>query len=104
MHIECCFQEYHSTLCDTLTALGYTQTLITLAELHEEFDRKSTYGLLAIAVCSAFMMSDPDCGFNMEDAIERGLTPGPSMFSDRYKKAVKWMLPVLDRQGAFGDK
>ncbi|KDR21495.1 uncharacterized protein LOC110827944 [Zootermopsis nevadensis] len=103
-HTVTLLQEYHKTLCDSLAALGYTETLITLDELYEEFDRKSIYGLFAITVASSFMMSDPDCGFNLEDTIERGLTPGPSMFSDRYKKTVKWMLPVLCRQGAFGDE
>jgi hypothetical protein len=77
---------------------------MTLTELRKEMDRKSTYGLFAVAVASSYMTSDPDCGFEMEDALERGMTPGPSMFSDNYKKAVEWMLPVLYRQGAFGKK
>jgi hypothetical protein len=97
-------QEYHTTLCDTLIALGYTQPLITLPELHEEFDRKAVYGLWSIVGPAACMLSHPDCGFNMDDVLETGVTPGPSMYSDNYKKAVKWMLPVLDRQGAFEEK
>jgi hypothetical protein len=102
--MKCWFQEYHSTLCATLSDLGYTETLITLDELHEEFNRKSAYGLFMTTIPSSFMMSDPDCGFDIEDAFIRGVVPGRRMFSDRYKKVVKWMLPVLHRQGAFGDK
>jgi hypothetical protein len=97
-------QEYHTALCDTLTALDYTQPLITLQELYEEFDRKAMYGLWSVVCPVPCMLSHPNCGFEMDNVLERGVTPGPSMFTDNYKKVVKWMLPVLDRQGVFGEK
>jgi hypothetical protein len=98
------FQEYHTTLCDTLGALGYTQTLITLQQLHEEFDRKVMYGVFSMIVPAAVMLSKPGCGLDFDDMFMRGVIPGPSIYSDNYKKAVKWMLPVLDLQGAFREK
>jgi hypothetical protein len=97
-------QEYHTTLCDTLTALRYAQPLITLQELRQEFDRKAMYGLWSMVCAVACMLSHQDCGFELGDALERGVTPGRSMFTDSYKKALKWMLPVLERQGVFGRK
>jgi hypothetical protein len=96
-------QEYHTALCDTLTALGYTQTMITLEELHEEFDRTCFYGLWVLIGPAACMLSKPDCGLELDDLLEKGKTPGRSMYSDTYRETVKIMLPVLDRQGAFGD-
>ncbi|KDR21496.1 hypothetical protein L798_02960 [Zootermopsis nevadensis] len=102
-HVDTLLQEYHSTLCNTLIALGYTQPLITLEELHEEFDRKVMYGVWSTICAAPCMLSRPDCGFELDDALERGVTPGPTMFTDDYKKVVKWMLPVLERQGAFDE-
>ena len=49
------------------------------------------------------MLSKPDSNIELDDLFERGETPGPSMYSDTYRQTVKMMLPVLDRQGAFGD-
>lgn len=96
-------QEYHTALCDTLTALGYTQNVITLQQLQEEFDRTSFYGLWMLIGPTACMLSKPDSNIELDDLFERGVSPGPSMYSDTYRQTVKMMLPVLDRQGAFDD-
>jgi hypothetical protein len=74
---------------------------MTLKELHEEFNRKSMFGLFAIIAPAACMLSQLDCGFELGDALETGETPGPRMYTDVYRKAVELMLPALDRQGAF---
>lgn len=102
-HTNTLLKEYHTALCDTLTALGYTQKIITLEELHKEFDRTCFYGLWMLIGPIACMLSKPGCGLELDDLFERGETPGPSMYSDIYRETVKMMLPVLDRQGAFGD-
>lgn len=94
-------QEYHTALCDTLTVLGYTQTPISLEELRKEFDRKATYCLYSLLGAYAVMQSEPDCGFDMDDAVIRGLNPGRSMYGENYKMAVRYLLPWLESKGVF---
>jgi hypothetical protein len=91
-------------LCETLTALGYTQTPITLEKLQEEFDRKVAFGLYSMIGPFAVMQSNPECGFNLDDVLDTGSNPGPSMYSEKYKAAVKWLLPILERKGAFDSR
>ncbi|XP_069701071.1 uncharacterized protein [Periplaneta americana] len=103
-HMDRLLQEYHSTLCETLTALGYTQTLMSLEELHKEFDSKSYYGLFTMICPYAVMQCPPDCGFNFDEALDNGKNPGPVMYGDQYKKSVKWLLPFFESKGLFEGK
>jgi hypothetical protein len=91
-------------LCDTLTVLGYTQTPISLEELHEEFDRKAAYCLYSLIGPYAVMQCEPDCGFNLDDALARGLNPGRCMYGEHYKMAVRYFLPWLESRGVFDSK
>jgi hypothetical protein len=99
-----CLQEYHTALCNTLTVLGYTQTPISLEELREEFNNKADYGLYAMIGPYAVMQCEPDCGFNLDDALARGSNPGRCMYGENYKMAVRHLLPWLERQGVFENK
>lgn len=103
-HRKRLLEEYHTVLCDTLTVLGYTQTPISLKELHEEFDMKAMYTLYSMTGPYAVMQSEPDCGFNLDDALTRGVNPGRCMYGENYKKAVKYLLPWLKHKGVFDNK
>ena len=96
-----CLQEYHNTLCSTLTALGYNKKLLTLEELHQEMARLSSYGVITLLGPQAVMQLPPDSKFSFDEAIATGHTPGSSMYGEMYKESVKMLLPLYDRQGAF---
>jgi hypothetical protein len=102
--IYLCFQEYHTALCDTLTVLGYTQTPISLKELHEEFDKEAMFGLYSMIGPYSVMQCEPDCGFNLDDALSRGSIPGRCMYGENYKMAVRWLLPWFESKGVFGNR
>ena len=94
-------QEYHSILCKTMTALGCKRKLLTLDELYKEYHRKSAYGAFALICAAPIMICDPSCGFDFEQAILKGVTPGPGMYCDLYKQIMKRELPLLYKMGAF---
>lgn len=94
-------EEYHNTLCNTLTALGYNEKLITLEEVYEEIDRKALYGLFTLLGPYAIMQLDVDSGFSFEKALSTGWNPGSAMYGETYKEVVKIMLPIFDSKGAF---
>ncbi|XP_069701077.1 uncharacterized protein [Periplaneta americana] len=102
-HTDTLLQEYHRVLCSTLTALEYSKPLMTLQEVHEEFDRKSSHGVWAMIGPAACMLTEPDNGFDLDKALMTGEIPGPSMYNDYYRTVLKWMLPVLDKKGAFNN-
>jgi hypothetical protein len=77
---------------------------MSLEELHEQFDSKAKYALFTMTGPYAVMQSDPDCGFNLDDALARGSNPGRCMYGENYKIAVKYLLPWLERQGVFDNK
>ncbi|PSN47056.1 hypothetical protein C0J52_09362 [Blattella germanica] len=88
--------EYHSSLTSTMSLLGCKRRLPTLSEIYDEFERKAMYGVFAIISPAGMMTSDPAGGFDFFEAM-RGKTPGPKMYSDFYRQAVKFHLPLLDK-------
>ncbi|XP_069701078.1 uncharacterized protein [Periplaneta americana] len=100
-HRDRLFEEYHSSLSTSLRALGYTKTPVTLQDIHDEYARKSTFGLVLLLAQVAVIQSRPGCGFEIEECLETGTNPGRSMYSDNYRDNVKTFLPIFDRNGAF---
>ena len=63
-------QEYHSTLGDSLKAMGYSHKHITLEELWKEYDSKAVYGLFtACCILPAILY---DKGVDMEGLMATG--------------------------------
>ncbi|PSN52863.1 hypothetical protein C0J52_14468 [Blattella germanica] len=100
-HMERLIEEYHKTLCNTLTALKYEGKLITLEELQQEIDKKALFGLFSLIGPCALMQCDPDKQFSFDESLSKGINPGPSIYSETYKKNVKLMLPFYDSKAAF---
>ena len=96
-----CLQEYHNTLCSTLTALGYKKKLLTLEELHQEMARLSFYGVFSLVAPYAVMQLSQDSQFSFDEALTTGYNPGTSMYGEMYKETIKMLLPLFVRQGAF---
>ncbi|XP_069701080.1 uncharacterized protein [Periplaneta americana] len=100
-HRDRLFQEYHSSLSHSLRVLGYSKTPVTLEEVHKEYAKRSTYGLVILMVQVAVAKSKPGCGFELEESLETGSNPGRSMYSDNYRDTVKTFLPIFEKFGAF---
>jgi hypothetical protein len=93
-------QEYHTTLCDTLNAMGYSKKFITLEELKRDYDDKAIYGLLG--ACCALPLVLADKGIEQESILEKGAGEIPEVLNGEfYKKALQRMLPEFDEKGAF---
>jgi len=93
-------QEYHTTLCDTLNAMGYSKKIITLDALRKDYDDKTIYGLFG-ACCILPLVLD-DKGIEQESILEKGAGDIPEVLNGEfYKKALQRMLPEFDEKGAF---
>ncbi|XP_069668975.1 uncharacterized protein [Periplaneta americana] len=100
-HMSRLIQEYHSTLCDVLTKLGWSGVLMTLEELLADYKGRAAIMLWAlIEPCPAFLGDWPD-EFDFDKALETGSTPGRGMYNEQYKRLVKLLLPELDKMEVF---
>ena len=94
-----CLQEYHTTFCDTLSALGYSGRILTFQELEEEFRKSAPHFLL---LCMAFaplvhLRSDGDIVlFQSEDAPR-----DHQHYSDAAKVNVTGLIDYFEKLGAF---
>ena len=92
-------QEYHKTLCTTLNALGRKE-VPTLEEINQMREKRSFYATFGVISEAAVMTADPNCGFALDEAM-KGKLPGRRMYSEFFRKIVKWEFPILERMGAF---
>ena len=93
-------QEYHTTLCDTLSAIGYSKKVITLEALRKDYDDKAIYGLFG--ACCVLPLVLADKGVERESVLEKGAGENPEVLNGEfYKKALQKMLPEFDKKGAF---
>jgi len=93
-------QEYHTTLCDTLNAMGYSKKVITLEALRKDYDDKAVCGLYgACCLLPGFLRDE---GVELDSVLEKGAGENPEVLNgERYKKALQRMLPQFDEKGAF---
>jgi hypothetical protein len=93
-------QEYHTTLSDTLNAMGYSKKIITLDALRKDYDDKAIYGLFG--ACCALPVVLADKGVDMDSLMEKGAGQNPEVYNGEfYKKALQKMLPEFEEKGAF---
>jgi hypothetical protein len=93
-------QEYHTILCDTLNAMGYSKKVITLEALRKDYDEKAICGLFG--VCCALPIVLADKGVELDSLLESGAGKNAEVLNGEfYKKALQRMLPEFDQKGAF---
>jgi len=93
-------QEYHTTLCDTLNAMGYSKEVITLEALRKDYDDKAVFGLYGACCVLPVLLADE--GVEVDSVLEIGTGQNPEVLNgERYKKALQRMLPQFDEKGAF---
>jgi hypothetical protein len=94
-------QEYHNTLCETLTALGYSQKLITLEELHAEYESKAVLGMVYACAFLPIIMCESDSGFDLDNSLQDGVSHTAIYSGKKIKSALQRMLPLFEKQGVF---
>jgi hypothetical protein len=89
-------EEYHNTLQSTFTLLGHADLCPSLQQLHRQLEK---FGHLAVVTaCTAlpFVLNDPH---NLPD-LEKVVKKEQSVhFSERYKDAIKILLPLFEQKG-----
>jgi hypothetical protein len=93
-------QEYHSTLCECLNAMGYSRKQITLEDLWKEYDNKALYGLFGACCVLPIVLADK--GLDIDAILESGIGEETDVYNgDTYKKALQRMLPTFEENGVF---
>ena len=93
-------QKYHTTLCDTLNAIGYSKKVITLEALRKDYDDKAIYGLFGACCVLPIVLADK--GADQDSLLEKGVGQISEVLNGGfYKKALQRMLPEFDEKGAF---
>jgi hypothetical protein len=89
-------EEYYNTLHSTLTLLGYAELCPSLQQLHKRLDKFGRFAVLI--VCTILPLFLPD-KTNIPDVVKQ-LKEGQSVhFSERYKDALKTLLPLFEQKG-----
>ena len=93
-------QEYHTTLSDTLNAMGYSKKIITLDALRKDYDDKAIYGLFGACCILPVLLADK--GVELDSLMEKGAGQNSEVYNGEfYKEALQRMLPKFDEKGAF---
>jgi len=93
-------QEYHTTLCDTLSAMGYSKKIITLDALRKDYDDKAIFGHFGAYCMLPVVLADK--GVEQESLLVKGAGQIPEVLNGEfYKKALQRTLPEFDKKGAF---
>jgi hypothetical protein len=89
-------EEYYNTLHSTLTLLGREDLCPSLEKLYKQIDKLGRYAVLVICTVLPFVLADPN---NIPD-VEKVLKDGQLVHcSERYKDAIKTLLPLLEQKG-----
>jgi hypothetical protein len=88
-------EEYYNTLHSTLTVLGYADLCPSLQQLHKQLDKLGRFAVLTSFTVLGLFMADPNKIPNVE-MLKEG---HPAHLSERYKDAIKTLLPFFDQKG-----
>jgi len=87
-------EEYYNTLHSTLTSLA--DLCPTSQQFHKHLDKLGPFAVLVACTVLPIFLADQ---INLPD-IERLLKEGQSFhFSERYKDAIKTLLPLFEQNG-----
>jgi len=89
-------EEYYNTLHSTLTLLGYADLCPSLQQLHKQLDKLGRFA--ALIACTILPLILPDqTKFTDEKKVLRARQS--FHFSERYKDAIKTLLPLFEQKG-----
>ena len=89
-------EEYYNTLHSTLTSLGRADLCPSSQQFHKQLDKLGRYAVLVACSVLPIFLADQT---NLPD-FEKLLKEGQSFhFSERYKDAIKTLLPLFEQNG-----
>ena len=89
-------EEYYNTLHSTLTSLGRADLCPSLQQFHKQLDKLGPFA--ALVACSLLPYNLPD-ETNIPDFEKLLKEEQSSNFSERYKDAIKKLLPFFEKKG-----
>jgi len=89
-------QEYHKSLTETLTALGYRGLQPTLTELQMQLQKRGPYAVLMCCVLLPLILVDRD---KVPDANKIVKNEEVVLLSEGYKDVMKQFLPIFEEKG-----
>jgi len=89
-------EEYYNTLHSTLTLLGYEDLCPSLQQLHKQLDKLGRYAALIACSFLPWILSDHANSTDVEEVLKEGKSP---QFSERFKEAMKTLLPFFEQKG-----
>ncbi|XP_069690937.1 uncharacterized protein [Periplaneta americana] len=88
--------EYHKTLGETLTLLGFEHLHPTRESLERQLVERNNFGILSVFTIRSFALADRN---NVQD-INEAMKDGESYnYSELYREYLKVVLPLFDEKG-----
>ena len=89
-------EQYYNTLHSTFTSLGRADLCPSLQQFHKQLDKLGRYAVLVACTGLPIVLANQT---NIPD-FEKKLNEGQSFrFSERYKDAIKTLLPLFEQKG-----
>ena len=89
-------EEYYNTLHSTLTSLGHADLCPSSQQFHKQLDKLGRFAAVVACTVLPVVLADQT---NLPD-FEKLLKEGQSFhFSERYKDAIKTLLPLFEQNG-----
>jgi hypothetical protein len=89
-------EEYHNTLQSTFTLLGHADLCPSLQQLRKQLDKLGRFAVLIACTKLPLVLVDHN---NIPDVGNVKKERQPVNFSERYKDAMKTILPLLEQKG-----
>jgi hypothetical protein len=88
-------EEYHNNLHSTFTLLGHADLCPSLQQLHKQLDKLGRFAVLIACITLAVVLHDPHNVPDIEKILKK---EQPALLSERYKEAIKTLLPVFEQK------
>jgi hypothetical protein len=89
-------EQYYNTLHSTLTLLGCADLCPSLQQFHKQLDKLGGYAALTACTILPYILADQT---NIADVEKLLKEEQPVHFSERYKGAIKTLLPFFEQKG-----
>jgi hypothetical protein len=89
-------EEYHNTLHSTVTLLGRADLCPSLQQLHKQLDKLGHSAVLIACAALPYVLVDANNIPDMEKVMKKEQSVH---FSERYKDAIKTLLPSFEQKG-----
>jgi hypothetical protein len=89
-------EQYYNTLHSTLTLFGCADLCPSLQQFHKQLDKLGLFAVLIACTYLPYMLADQTFVLDMEKVLKEGQSVH---FSERYKDAIKTLLPFFEQKG-----